>query len=155
MPPGVPGSEIKGQKPGWLSGGGGWVQPHPRHHELDTFFLAWSRSNVHTVMLTGRWGVGRICKDFPSAPLVPNPLCNAGDMGLIPVGGSAIPGATEQLSRPAQPWSPRKSMRSLQKKVCTEQQTSCVPPQRPSAAKQTGLKIELKPGTLRSAHPPP
>ena len=100
MPPGVPGSEIKGQKPRWLSGGDGWVQPHPRHHELDTFFLAWSRSNVHTVMLTGRWGVGRICKDFPSAPVVPNPLCNAGDMGLIPVGGSAIPGATEQLSRP-------------------------------------------------------
>ena len=37
-------------------------------------------------------------QDFPGGLLVKKPLCNAGDMGLIPGRGTKIPHATEQLS---------------------------------------------------------
>ena len=37
------------------------------------------------------------CPDFHCGPLVKNPPCNAGDVGLIPAWGTTIPHATEQL----------------------------------------------------------
>lgn len=52
-------------------------------------------------MITGKWGINGICKDFTGGPVVQNPLCDAGDTALIPVGGPVIPGATEPLSQPA------------------------------------------------------
>ena len=39
-------------------------------------------------------------RDFPSGPVVKNSLPNAGDMGLIPGGGTKIPHVTGQLSLP-------------------------------------------------------
>ena len=38
------------------------------------------------------------CWDFHCGPVVKNPPCNAGDVGLIPGWGTKIPHATEQLS---------------------------------------------------------
>ena len=152
MPPGVPGSEIKGQKPRWLSGGGGWLQPHPRHHELDTFFLAWSRSNVHTVMLTGRWGDWQNMQGLPQWPSGSESALQCRRYGFDPCWGICDP-RCHRATKPTRPT--MESTHSLQQKVRTEQQTSRVPPRRPSAAKQTGVKVEFKPGTLRSAHPPP
>ena len=35
---------------------------------------------------------------LPCGPVVKNPLCNAGDTGLIPGWGTKIPGVAEQLS---------------------------------------------------------
>ena len=37
-------------------------------------------------------------RGFPGGPLLRNPPCNAGDMGLIPGGETKIPLATQQLS---------------------------------------------------------
>ena len=45
-------------------------------------FLAWSKHSG----------------DFPGGPVIKNPACNAGDTGSIPVWGTKIPHATEQLS---------------------------------------------------------
>ena len=36
--------------------------------------------------------------DFPGGPVVKNPPCNAGDMGLIPGWKIMVPHAAEQLS---------------------------------------------------------
>ena len=38
--------------------------------------------------------------DFPGGPVVKNPPCNAGDMGLIPGQAAKIPHATGQLLSP-------------------------------------------------------
>ena len=38
-------------------------------------------------------------QDFPGGLLVKNPLCNAGDMGLIPGRGTKIPHATAETRR--------------------------------------------------------
>ena len=37
-------------------------------------------------------------RDFPGGPVVKNPPCNAGHVGLIPGWGTKIPHATEQVS---------------------------------------------------------
>ena len=37
-------------------------------------------------------------RDFPGGPVVKNPPCNAGDVGLIPGWGTKIPHAVRQLS---------------------------------------------------------
>ena len=42
-------------------------------------------------------------RGFPGGPVVKNPPCNAGDMGLIPGQGTKIPHAAEQLSLSATP----------------------------------------------------
>ena len=44
------------------------------------------------------WPLNPSNQDFPGSPVVKNPPFNAGDMGLIPGGGTNIPHAMEQLS---------------------------------------------------------
>ena len=39
-----------------------------------------------------------LSQDFPGGPVVKNPPCNTGDMGLTPGQGTKIPHAKEQLS---------------------------------------------------------
>ena len=48
-------------------------------------------------------------RDFPSIPVVKNPPSNAGDMGLIPGGGTKIPHAVGQLSPRAATTEPTRS----------------------------------------------
>ena len=47
-----------------------------------------------------------IFRDFPGGPVVKNPPCNAGNSGSIPVQGTQIPHAVEQLSHVPQLESP-------------------------------------------------
>ena len=56
-------------------------------------------------------------QDFPSAPVVENSLCNAGDTGLIPGQGTTILHAAEQLSTHT---TTRKSLHRKERS-CTQQ----------------------------------
>ena len=47
--------------------------------------------------------------DFPGGPVVKNPPSNAGDVGLIPGGGTKIPHAAGQLSPQATITEPSRS----------------------------------------------
>ena len=40
----------------------------------------------------------KVPQDFPSGPVVRNPPCNAGDVGLIPDQGTRIPHAVRHLN---------------------------------------------------------
>ena len=63
-------------------------------------------------------------RGFPGGPVVKNPPCNVGDMGLIPGLGTKIAHAVEQLS-------PRATKREL---VCHSRR-SCMPKQGPKEGK--------------------
>ena len=64
--------------------------------------------------------------DFPGSPVVKNPPCNAGDMGLFPGQVTKIPHTLEQLSLHA---TARVHMKD------PHEPTSCVPQLKPDAAK--------------------
>ena len=78
----------------WLSISGSHIErascPAPGTHPLCP--QTWASCRLMCHLQTGWPG------DFPSGPVVKNPPCKAGDVGLIPGQGTGIPHATGQLS---------------------------------------------------------
>ena len=90
-------------EPSYTAGGSvSWCSHYRKQYEgslTKRRITIWSNHPTPGHISRENYNSKRYMQDFPGGLLVKNPLCNAGDMGLIPGRGTKIPHATAETRR--------------------------------------------------------